>query len=180
MFRCHESGVSRRTRRATTTIRYRDVASYTYRATRHFVNGAYTGTTMSMEFLSRTELGRERIDWNASLQGMDEALEGLRDHISKVIAIRWLDELKAGKPVDWTSNLRLLPDGVEYRPSGFLGKKDWVKVEFGSLGGTSMEKGVFYLFVKETKGSVIGEPVSAPNFFPGYYVLMLVLSPKGN
>ena len=43
-----------------------------------------------------------------------------------------------------------------------------------------MEKGVFYLFAKDVKGAVIGEPVSAPNFFPGYYVLMLVLQPPGN
>jgi len=177
MFRCHDRGVSRRTRSGTRTIRYRDTAVFTYRATRHFVNGAYTGTTMSMEFVSRPELGREKITWSASLQGMDEEIDKLRDHISKVMAARWVEELQAGKPVDWTPNLRLHPDGLEFRPSGFIGHKDWVKKSFGEVAGTSLEKGFFYLFIKGEPKSSIGEPVSAPNFFPGYYVLLLTLQP---
>jgi hypothetical protein len=180
LLRCHERGVSRRTRLATTTIRYRDVAMYQYQATRHFVNGAYTGTTIAMEFASRPELGKQKISWSVSARGMDEELENLRDHISKVMASRWLEELKAGKSVDWTANLRLLPDGVEYRPSGFIGRKDWTKASFAELGDTSMEQGIFYLFLKGAEKSCVGENVSAPNFFPGYYVLMLALHPPGN
>lgn len=177
MFRCHDRGVSRRSRRGTTTIRYRDIAVYTYRATRHFVNGAYTGTTIAMEFESRPELGREKIGWSATLQGMDEELDVLRDHISKVMASRWVEDLQAGKVVEWTPNLRLTPEGVAFRPGGFLGRKDWVKAALGDLAGTSMEKGVFYLFLKGEKSSSVSEAVSAPNFFPGYYVLMAALQP---
>jgi len=178
MFRCHDRGVSRRTRKGTTTIRYRDTAAYTFQATRHFVNGAYTGSTMVMEFLSRPELGREKIRWSASLRGMDQELEALRDHISKVLASRWVEDLKGGNAVDWTANLRLWPDSIEFRPGGFLGRKDWVKVPYGEVAGTSMEGGVFYLFLKGEKKSSMSEPVSAPNFFPGYYVLLLALQPS--
>jgi hypothetical protein len=181
LLRCHDRGVSRRTRRGTTTIRYRDMEEFSYQATRHFVNGAYTGTTMLLQFVSRQELGREKIRWAASQHGMDQEMEALRDHISKVMAMRWIEDLKAGKAVDWTPNLRLWPDGVEFRPGGLLGRKDWVKAPYGTVAGSKIESGVCYLFLKGEAKSSVSEPVSAPNFFPGYYVLLLALqSASGN
>lgn len=175
MFRCHEWGVSRRTRRGTTTIRYRDIAGFTSQATRHFVNGAYTGTTLSMEFRSRPELGGERIRWSASLRGMDEEMDNLRNHISKVIAARWIELLKSGKSLPWTDNLRLHPDGVEYRPDGLLGRKDWLKAGYDALAEPRLQQGTFYLHLKGKEGEATRETVAATNFFPGFYVLMLVL-----
>jgi hypothetical protein len=178
MFRCHEWGVSRRTRRKTTTIRYRDIAAFTSRATRHFLNGAYTGTSLSMEFRSRPELGGERIGWSASLRGMDEEMDNLRNHISKVIAARWIELLKAGQSLPWTGNLRLLPDGVEYRPSGLFGRKEWLKATYDEISGPRMEQGIFHLYVRGQKGAVTQESVASTNFFPGFYVLMLVLQAR--
>jgi len=184
MFRCHEWGVSRRTRRGTTTIRYRDIAAFTSQATRHFVNGAYTGTSLSMEFRSRPELGGERIRWSASLRGMDEEMDNLRNHISKVIAARWIELLKCGKSLPWTENLRLHPDGVEYRPDGLLGRKDWLKAGYDAIAEPRLQQGMFYLYLKGKEGEATRETVAASNFFPGFYVLMLVLqasepSPSG-
>jgi len=175
MFRCHEWGVSRRTRRGTTTIRYRDIAAFTSKATRHFVNGAYTGTTLSMEFRSRPELGGERIRWSASLRGMDEEMDNLRNHISKVIAARWIEWLRSGKSLPWTENLRLLPDGVEYRPGGLLGRKDWLKAGYDAIAQPRLQQGTFFMYLKGKDGEATRETVAATNFFPGFYVLMLVL-----
>ncbi|MBV8880350.1 MAG: hypothetical protein JO332_10325, partial [Planctomycetaceae bacterium] len=179
MFRCHDWGVSRRTRRGTTTIRYRDIAEFTSRATRHFVNGAYTGTTLAMEFRSRPELGGEKISWSASLRGMDDEMDNLRNHISKVIAARWLELLKHGETLPWTENLRLTPSGVEFRPAGLFGRKDWAQATYEQIAGQKMEQGVFYLFLKGDKSACTQETVAATNFFPGFYVLMLVLQSSG-
>jgi hypothetical protein len=151
------------------------VAIYTYQATRRFVNGVYSGTSVFMEFVSKPDPRLLRIRWGASLQGLDEELEGLRAHISKVLAAAWLEALSAGNPVPWTANLRLLPDGIEFRPSGMFGHKDWTKAAYSDLAGTNMDKGVFYLFLKGQKGACTSEQVSASNFFPGYLALNAIL-----
>jgi hypothetical protein len=176
-FRCHENGVMRRTRKGERQIRYRDVSAFTYKAVRHFTNGVYTGTTVNLQFVSLPALGSERIAHGASFNGMDEELSNLRDHISKVIGIRMAEELQSGKDVPWTPNLRLLPGGIEYRPSGLFGRKDAEVVPYSQVTSIGLDKGFFHLWVRGRDKSVMQEPVWQPNFFPGYLVLSSLLRP---
>lgn len=180
VFRCHENGVMRRTRRGALEIRYRDVSAFTYKAVRHFTNGIYTGTTLNLEFVSLPQLGSERIAWGASSNGLDEELDHLRDHISKVIAMRMAEELEGGKPVRWTSHLRLLPDGIEFRPAGLIGRKDPEVVRFAEVENFSLEQGYFQLWVRGRGKSVLREPVSEPNFFPGFLLLSSIFRQEGS
>lgn len=174
LFRCHELGVMKRSRLGAAELRYEDVGVFQYGAVRLFVNGAYSGTNLTMSFLPRS--GGKGIRYSASLQGSDDELEGLRDHVSKVVAGGLAKELEAGRPVKWTENLTLLPEGIQYRPAGFLGRKEPQVVPYAEVVNFGLEEGHFHLWVKGAPKSVIQEPVSQANFFPGFFLLSLLFS----
>lgn len=177
-FSCHEYGVRRTSWQGVSEIRYEDVQSFTYNAVRQFVNGVYSGSTFTLEFLPAPESASKKIAYSASLQGIDEELEGLRDHISRVIAARMGRELSAGNSVHWTSSLSILPEGIEHRAKGFLGAKAPVLIPFAEVTGIELQQGTFHLWVQGKKKSVIQEEVSAPNFFPGYVLLQNIFHPE--
>src|SRR5262245_31494810 len=87
-FRCHERGVWQSNLLGQKTLRYADVGSFQYGATRHYHNGVYTGTHLSLQF---RPISRDRgplIRYNTTTRGDDEDLDGLRDFISRAIAAR--------------------------------------------------------------------------------------------
>ncbi len=173
-FRCHELGVARRTRRRQAVMRYADMTEFTYQATRHFVNGSYTGTSLAMKFRSP----RGEINYSANAKVPDEDLDELRDHIAKVIASRMVRQLAAGEAVPWTGDLVLLPQGLQFRPGGFLGRKPPEVLPYERIRGFDMQQGVFFVWSQESEKPVIRQPVSAPNFFPGFYALLVRQSPE--
>lgn len=172
-FRCHESGVSRQTRRGRTVMRYQEMTEFTYQATRQFVNGAYTGTTLAMKFRAP---GGE-IGYSATSKVVDEDLDELRDHIAKVIAGRMVRQLAAGQSVPWTQSLVLLPDGLQYRPQGFLGSKPPELLPYERIRGFDMQQGILYVWSHGSEKPVVRQAVSAPNFFPGFYALLARQAP---
>jgi hypothetical protein len=82
--------------------------------------------------------------------------------------------LAAGEVVPWTKNLTFLVNGIQYRPQGFIGRRNLQELSFEEFGGQTLEQGTFYLFRSGEKKPVMSEPVSAPNFFPGYFLLMML------
>lgn len=178
IFRCHTHGVSYSTALKERRILYKDVRVFTFGATRHYTNGAYTGTAIALTFEPGSEDTGDRIAYSATIQKMDEELDNLRDFVSRVIASHMLKRLKDNRPVAWTDGLRFLPEGLEIHPSGFFGKKDKWMLPYGEIAGTDMQQGVFYLFQKGRKKHVYEVAVSATNFFPGFLLLNAVLSPE--
>ncbi len=174
--RCHEHGVCKTGLTRETKLRYADVETFTYSATRHFLNGVYNGTTLAMAFTPRPEAGSEGISYNTSLTGMDDELENLREQISNVIGERMARELSWGRQVQWTPNLRLLPEGVEYRPVGFLGRKDPLVIPYDTISNFDLDDGTLHIWVHGQDKSMVQEQVSQPNFFPGLVVLSHLFS----
>jgi len=109
------------------------------------------------------------------VQGEDASLEELRDFISRAIAGRMAERLSVGKTVKWTSNLTFVEGGLEYRPGGFLGRKPAVTLPYSEYHGYGLDQGTFSIFRKGAKKAVMTESASAPNFFPGFYLLQLLL-----
>ncbi|MEK6236798.1 MAG: hypothetical protein N2C14_18990 [Planctomycetales bacterium] len=170
VFRCHESGVFQGSTFGEKELRYKDVQSFSYSATRHFVNGAYTGTQVAMNF---TALGKD-IRYNANVQNQDDDLDGLRDHVSTVIAGRMLQELGDGGSPRWTSGLRFTPQGIEYRSSGWIKQGGPQTLPYEEIGGVDVNEGMFFLF-NSANAVVAKEEASADNFFPGFIALMNLL-----
>ena len=96
----------------------------------------------------------------------------LRDHIARVIAARMARELAAGGPVRWTPALRFLPTALEHTPSGFLGSRPPVQIPYSSIYSFNMEQGIFYIVAKDMAKAAVQVPCAAPNFYPGYLLLM--------
>jgi hypothetical protein len=80
-------------------------------------------------------------------------------------------QLGAKEPARWTPNLRFLPEGIEYRPAGFFGRKEPVVVPFCEIYSYQIHQGKFFLWARGQKKPVIREAMTKPNFFPGYYLL---------
>jgi hypothetical protein len=171
LFRAQEWGVYKTGLFGTRELKYLDVASFTYGATRHYHNGVYTGTHINMQFVPLPGVGKT-ISFGTSVQGDDSSLEELRDFVAKMIASRMLTEWSEGKSVAWTKNITFHKETIEYRPSGFVGRKASVHMPFANYGGWNMGDGFFYLFEQGTKNAVFSEAVSSANFFPGFFMLL--------
>jgi hypothetical protein len=174
-FRCHERGVWKGSPLGQQTLRYTDVSSFQYSAVRHYHNGVYTGTHLSMRFRPITPDRGPAIKYNTTTHGDDDDLDNLRDVISRAIAVRMADQVHAQQTVRWTSNLQFLPTGISYRPSGLLGRKEPQLLPFADYGGYDLKQGVFYLFARGNKQYVTTEQASAENFYPGFFLLLMLL-----
>ena len=178
-FRCHERGVWKATPLGQQTLRYDDVGSFQYSAVRHYHNGAYMGTQLSMRFRPVSPDRGPTIKYSTRTKGDDDDLDELRNTISRAIGSRMAEQLRAGQPVAWTSNLQFLPDGLSYRPGGFLGRKEPQFLPYANYGGYDLKEGVLYLFAKDTKKSIVTEQASAENFYPGFFLLLLAAASAG-
>jgi hypothetical protein len=174
-FRCHERGVWKATLLGQKTLRYDDIGSFQFSAVRHYHRGAYTGTQLTMRFRPATPDRGPPIRYTARIKGDDDDLDGLRDTISRIIAGRMYEELHAGRSVAWTSNLQFTPEGIRYRPSSLLGRKQAQLLPFAEYGGYDLKQGVFHLFARGRTRPIATEQAAAENFYPGFFLLLMLL-----
>jgi hypothetical protein len=174
-FRCHERGVWKTTPLGQQTLRYEDVGRFQYSAVRHYHNGAYLGTQLSLRFRPLTSARGAPIKFTTRIRGDDDDLEGLRDSISQQIAARLAEQLRAGQAVEWTPNLQFLPEGIRYRPGGLFGRKPPQLLPYSEYGGHDLKDGAIYLFARGTQKHVVREQTTADNFYPGLFLLLLLL-----
>jgi len=169
-FRCHERGVWKRGLRSETELSYGDIEQFTYSATRHFVNGAYQGTMLNMQFIGAEAAGSPTVDFDDTIQGGDDDLDTLRHHISTVISRRMVSTVADGGNVRWGSRAFLTPQGVYYVPDG---AGEGVVVPYLSVAEPHLQQGTCYL--STTAGErMLNIDVSESNFFPGYLTFLLI------
>ena len=94
------------------------------------------------------------------------------DRLCLAVALRWRMELLGG-PMKWTSRLRFLPGGLEYRTKDWLGDGETVTVPY-HLTTYEIGNGIFRLFTPEQKGPVFTASVGEINFFPGLLLLAMM------
>src|SRR5205823_1023511 len=102
---CHEWGVYQTGLTGEKKLMYKDVASFTYGATRNYHNGAYVGTTIALSFVPLPEANSRTVSYTASVKNQDADLDMLRDFVARVISSRMAKELNAGETVPWTKNI---------------------------------------------------------------------------
>ena len=174
-FRCHERGVWKMTPLGQKTLRYVDVGSFLFSSVRHYHNGAYTGTQLTMQFRPISTDRGPIVRYSARTKGDDDDLDGLRDYISRTIAARMAEQLRGGRSVAWTTNLEFTPEGIRYRPSGFLGRKEAQLLPYENYGGYELKQGTFRLLSRGNKKSLASEQAAAENFYPGFFLLLKLL-----
>ncbi|MDB5387653.1 MAG: hypothetical protein JWM11_3299 [Planctomycetaceae bacterium] len=176
-FRCHERGVVQTGMRRRSELKYEDTGAFTYSATRQYHNGAYVGTAIAMHFTPLPGTNAPKISYSTNIKNEDAAIEELRNFISRAIAGRMAKRLAEGQEVPWTPNLTFVTDGIRYRPPGFIGRKDAKHLAYYDYGGCTLELGVFYLFQKGEKKAITNEQAAAANFYPGFFLLMMMQEP---
>jgi hypothetical protein len=174
-FRCHEFGVWRKTPLGERSLRYADVGRFQYSAVRHYHNGAYVGTQLTMRFTPLPEIGTKPMKYTARTKGDDDDLDALRDSVSNLIAARMAEKFQAGQTVSWTTNLEFTPDGIRYRPQKWFQRQPPVVLPYGEYAGYELKGAVFSLLARGQKKAVLTEQAAAENFYPGFFLLQMLL-----
>jgi hypothetical protein len=174
-FRCHELGISQRIlAKGERRIRFDEMKSFQFQATRTYVNGAYAGTNIQMQFTPREGIP---VKVAQSFKDMDQSLNKLRDHVAGVIYHRMLAELGEGREVPWTNNMTFLPEGLRIVPRGLLGRKEPTMIPFDQIGERIFGQGMLEIHVRGQKKAAIMEQCGVDNFYPGYLLLERILAP---
>ena len=174
-FRCHERGVYKASLFGDKMLPYKDVATFTYTAVRHYHNGVYTGTHLSMKFDPQPGSGSPAISYSTTVQSSDDDLDELRDTISGILAENMIQQLATNQIVPWTSNLTFQREGIQYRPAGWISRKEPQFMKYDDYGGYNADQGVFYLYRKGEQKPITNEQTSASNFYPGFFMLLRML-----
>ena len=174
VFRCHTRGVYRRFCWVSRELRFEDVGTFTYFATRVFINGGYSGTSVRMRFAPRRGVNGRAVKFTAWFKNADAELESLREHVSRVVGAYMLRRLENGESVRWTDGLRLRPEGLEWTTGGLFSRSVTRLIPYDEIAGTDIQEGHFYLFLRGVRKAVYTAPVSADNFFPGLLVFEMI------
>jgi hypothetical protein len=175
ILRCHARGVCRLKNGKVTEMRYDEMAQFTYSATRHYHNGAYTGTVVVMQFEA---IDGRQLKYTTNIKNADDGLDNLRDHVGRVVAAGMKRRIDAGKVVRWTDRAEFEPDGIAVAgKSGLFGKQADAFVEWADVEDVRLDQGKFALFVRGRNQPVYETNVATPNFFPGFYLILLVCFP---
>ncbi|MCU0705650.1 MAG: hypothetical protein MUF18_16880 [Fimbriiglobus sp.] len=175
ILRCHARGVCRVRNGKTTEMRYDEVKVFTYSAVRMYYNGAYTGTAVVLTF---EDADGRKMQYKATIRNADEALDTLRDRVSRTIAEAMKRKLDAGKRVYWTDRVTFEPDGIAIAGKrGLFGQSNDVFVEWADVSNVVLQQGNFALFAHGRKKAVYDTTIATPNFFPGFHLILLVRFP---
>ncbi|MDY3556980.1 hypothetical protein R5W24_006162 [Gemmata sp. JC717] len=174
-FTCYARGVVHRTWRGVRTLYYRDIGAFTYSGTRTFVNGGYAGTEVRLAFEPFDSAGGPPVRYRATFKFNDEQLDNLRDFISRTIAGHLLDRLHRGECVPWTSQLTFTAEGLAIRRDEGRGETAPRRVvPYDQFAKHEFKDGVFYLTASGPFDRPVSEPVAQRNFFPGFYLFLLL------
>lgn len=179
VFRCCEQGVQHTGRFGVRELRWTEIGTFTYSAARVYRTDndmgkyvdTYQWTRLALRFSPLPEVGGGAISYSDQSRQEDSDLNGLRDFVAGQIGTCMAARLAEGEVVPWTPNLTFTPEGIEFRPRGLLGRKEFELLPYADFAGHEMALGVLYLFRRGEEKPIMSEVSSAPNFFPGHFLL---------
>ncbi len=169
----HERGAVAVRRGRSNLMLYEDVDELTFKTTRLFVKGSYSGTTQEVTLRSYTP-GREPIEFQhqyhektgvATDFNETNEIHGVCDHIAALLAERMARQLEQGQAVAWGDRVTLHPWGIE------IAKRMWAasqQIEWDRLDRLNLEEGVLRLWAKDESKPCLQLKAEEKNFFPGY------------
>ncbi len=172
----HERGLRLRNGKGWRVVRYPDVTEMTFRATRMYYNGAYTGTLQEIGVKTDETEGqplvfkhsyRERSGLQTGYRDVTP-LNHLCDLLTVQISRRMAERIERGESVAWTPAMRISGRGVEVvNRAGAADEVDWDRIA-----RVDVERGIFRLWVEGVDKPRVQVPVGLPNFFPGYALVL--------
>jgi hypothetical protein len=172
IFRCHEFGVGRSTLWGEQRLPYEDISAFTSDAVRHYVNFGYSHTALKLKFKPKPELRQRAINAKFVYKREDDAFDNVNERVSRNIATRLQAELARNGEAKWTDGLVFRNGALWYRGDlSLLFTRTPATIPLGRLTGFALRKGEFYLFAEGARRAIAHEYTSAPNFFPGLFLL---------
>ena len=162
--RCHEGGVAQGSGLGSTrTLLFDEIATFAYASTRHYYNGAYTGTSFSLRFVPTGESGRKPIRYTGSITGdADESdLAALRDRAAQHVYERLCASLDTGKPAPWTPKVQLTRDGL------LAGRRRPRLVRWDEVRAWEIQYGTLRVLGDERR-RLLRVPCADLGFYPGF------------
>jgi hypothetical protein len=187
LMRVHEHGLSQRLWGRMRSLRYDEIdrflySEFTFHTSTyyllHFFPAKGSGKR-PLRFLARHE------GWNTTEAPRDNELERLRDRVYQMLVARRLRQLQAGRPVEWTDRLRLLPEGLEYRPRGKSGGADRRVYPYASITRVELtpsrmpgRKKLLIFVGAEPEPRIVAASWNQPDFVPGRMLLDVMRQPR--
>jgi hypothetical protein len=168
--RRHENGLSLNTLAGRRELLYTDIERMKYSVTRHYHNGAYTGTRSYLQAWSA--VGKP-ITFSASGKGTETDLDALREDLAGRIAAKLRARLAHEPDVPWTPGVRLSHQGIRFAPKRFFGRGAEVTIPYGMKPKYSIQSGIFNLSAAGVPGKLT-TACSAENFYPGLALLQIL------
>ncbi len=147
---------------------YVDVASFSYRQTQ------YSGGAAGLQTNMRLWDGKKVVDIKAASLGgdSDANLEALRNHLTELLATRFIESIASGETVAWGDSLTISQKGV-------CDKKGKIILPVDQSAACKIIQGECFLFVPNEKKARLKLNCSEPNFLPGYAALATVFQRAG-
>lgn len=166
----YEQGLIRKGPRRTDEFAYEEVERFTYNLVRHYHNGVYTGTLMTlklwMEDGRKFSYGgkhkeRRKGFLKRRFEGEDE-MDIVREAIEIHVAERIEKTLEETGEFDWCKGASISRAGVTPR----VGKRKGTLVPWGELKEVWMKSGHLHLAALGDEKSFVAIPSAGINFFP--------------
>jgi hypothetical protein len=174
VLRCYEFGIFQTGMLRDRQLQYDQITTLNYCQTRQFYRSeytlfksVYTGTSVSIRFDAAPDSSLRSITYGTTLQRPDENIERLRDRVAEHIADLMEGFLKQGQPIHWTTKITLHPDGIEYTPQKFIGRRSTLKLPYEFIGHYAVVETAFAIWQDVTDAPLVEEPTSQPNFYAG-------------
>ena len=166
----YERGLVREGPRHRMEIPFLDVRWMEYQSVRHYHNGAYTGTQLTLKLglangskltinFKHKERGKGFLA--RRIEGTDE-MEQVRDAIAVCIAEDLELLFEAGKPVEWGRFATLTRDGVAV----LRGKRRGTTVRWSDLREFWEKNNKLWIAARGEPKSFVGIPITGRNFYP--------------
>jgi hypothetical protein len=170
--RVHQYGVEVRGLTGRRSLRYAEVETFTFRATRDFPAGLFHGVSYTLTLAPAPGRRRPTLRYRARRWGTDGELEVFRDQLAARLATRLEAAWRAGQPVHWAPGLRLLRKGVEWRP--YL-RQPPLLLPYAAITRCAFEAGAFQVAIRGRPAPLRLAGTGEPNFYPGYLLLLELL-----
>ena len=158
-------------------LRYEDVEELEFTLTRLYMNGTYSGTFQHL-VLGSGRTGEEKYRMTRSFRedtGLVTAyrvpheLEPVSNRIAGLMAERMQKRLERGQTVGWTEGLTIDASGINLPGRGGL-YATWEQID-----RIQIDQGMFRLWLTEERKPRVQVPTCKMNFFPGYFLVTLML-----
>ena len=158
-YRFHERGIVTTYALGKRELRYADVARMSWKATRNFTQGVYSGTSLQATLVPVE--GRPLHIQTRRFKTVDDDLDALCHTIGHVVEARMRQELESTGRVAWTKNATLLTDGVELK-RGTIVRYDEQRAHF--------DNGYLHIYRDDRRKPLRMLSCADDNFYPGYFL----------